>query len=378
MGSVGVLVVLNTAQAWSRGILQGLMQVAHRRGWDLLHYHPGADLKWLREEWSPAVAVVGPELDASQLAALAGIPLVSVNADRRDDGVASVYLDEAQIGHMAAEYFASRGYRHVSTFRFEDSPFSRTREQAFTKHARAAGMNVAAGWWRDSATPPRSIEHRPALVAWLAGLPKPCGVFTTTDTWGRVVARYARAAALRVPEDVALLGVDNDVLECELIQPPLSSVAIPWAELGEKAASLVQLALARKPIAGKHHSCAPLSVVTRRSSDAFGVHDPLVARAVTWIRAHSAERLSVPRVASALRSSRQRLERHFRASVGRSVSEEIRRTRVEAARLLLERTQDSLAVIAKQTGFSSAALLSVAFRREIGVPPGTYRRRLKT
>ncbi|MGC4091134.1 MAG: substrate-binding domain-containing protein [Polyangiaceae bacterium] len=319
----------------------------------------------------------GPELDLRQLAEISRVPLVSVNADLGAQRVASVHLDEAGIGAMAARYLLSRGHRNLTTFRFDQSPFAVVRERAFSKLGLAEGARVVPGWWCDGADPPRSSEDAAALVAWLRGLPKPCGIFTCTDSWGRVVARYARAAKLRVPEDVALLGVDNDVLECELIQPPLSSVALPWRELGVKAASLVQLALSRKSIAGKRLSVAPLAVVTRRSSDALGVHDALVARAVGWIRLHSAERLTVPIVATAVRSSRQRLERRFRARLGRSVTEEIRRARVEAARLLLERSQQALAEVAKLAGFSSAALLSVAFQRELGMPPGAYRRRLR-
>ena len=206
-------------------------------------------------------------------------------------------------------------------------------------------------------------------------VPRPCGVFTCADVWGRVVARYARAARLRVPEDLALVGVDNDSVECELIVPPLSSVAVPWRSVGERAALLVQRALAGKAIAGERVLISPLDVVTRRSSDAFAVADPLVADAVAWIRAHAERRLSVPMVARAVASSRQRLERRFRATLARTVQQEIRRAHVEVAKHMLATSSAELKEIAAQSGFSSAALLSVAFQSELGMPPGVYRRR---
>jgi LacI family transcriptional regulator len=117
-----------------------------------------------------------------------------------------------------------------------------------------------------------------------------------------------------------------------------------------------------------------LDVVVRRSSDGLAIEDPLVAAAVRWIRANYASRLSVTTIASAVRSSRQRLERRFRKELGRTIVDEVRRARVEAARRLLWATQLALAEVACQCGFTNAAVFSVAFRREMGVPPGAYRR----
>lgn len=370
-----VLVVLNTSAAWSRGILRGFMETAHQRGWLLLHYHPSADLGWLQEEWTPSVLVLGPEVEQSVIATLGETSVISVNQDRSAQGVASVCPDEEKIAKLALEHLASKGYARVTTFRFNDAAFAAARENAFCAAAQMKGLDVVPGWWLDDAQHSRAKEDPHALVKWLRGLPKPCGVFTCADAWGRVVARYARAAGLRVPEDLALIGVDNDAIECELIVPSLSSIAIPWREMGVKAADLAQLALKKKNIAGKRWLIPPVAVVGRRSSDALGIDDTLVSQAVRWIQSHAEKRLSVPSVASAVSSSRQRLERKFRAALGRTVQEEIRRARVEKARALLEATDAPLAEVAKRSGFTTAALLSVAFQRELGMPPGAYRRR---
>jgi LacI family transcriptional regulator len=191
------------------------------------------------------------------------------------------------------------------------------------------------------------------------------------------VARYARAANLRVPEDVALIGVDNDTFECEVTAPALSSVAVPWRSFGASAARLVELGLSGTPIAGRRVLVKPLDVVVRRSSDAFAIENSLVSAAVAWIHEHADRRLTVPVIAKAISVSRQRLERHFRRHLGRTVIEEVRRARVEVARRLLSTTQLPLPEIAKRSGFTNSALLSVAFRREVGVPPGAYRRRIR-
>jgi LacI family transcriptional regulator len=372
-----VLVVLNTAAAWCRGILRGFMAEAHEHDWTLLHYHPDADMSWLATEWAPDVAVIGPELPMDAVMRLAPARLVSVNLDRTAQGIASVCLDEEAIARLALEHLYQTGLRHFSTFRFDGSPFAIARERAFIEGARAAGAQVTPGWGSDGAVFERRVEVPADIFEWLKQLPKPCGIFTCTDLWGRAVARYVRAAGLSVPEQVALVGVDNDVLECELISPPLSSVMIPWQELGRNAAHLVLLALARRSIEGKRLCSTPIAVMARRSSDVFAVSDPLVAQAVRWIRANAEQRVSVSMVAAAMGGGRKRLERRFRAALDRTVHDEIRRAHVDVAKRLLEATELGLVEVARQSGFTNAALLSTAFHRETGMPPGLYRRRVQ-
>jgi LacI family transcriptional regulator len=368
-----VLVVLGTNAAWCRGILRGFTAVAHERNWTLLHYQQSTDLSWLADEWAPSVAVIGPEPGSDELAALASATLVSVTIDRSAGGIASVVPDEKLVATFAAEHLLSTGLRRVSTFRLDDAPFALERERAFLEHALAAGARTAPSFARKGSGQPR-LEDPAAIVDWLRNLPKPCGIFTCTDAWARTVARYARVIGLRVPEDVALVGADNDVLECELISPPVSSVLIPWQEIGRNAASLVHLALSGRPIEGKRVLVAPAGVVARRSSEVLAIEDPLVAEAVRWIRAHGDRRLTVTMVARAVGGGRQRLERRFRAALNRTVQEEIRRAHVERAKHFLATTRAGLPEVAKQSGFSTPALLNAAFRRELGMPPGAYRR----
>jgi LacI family transcriptional regulator len=372
-----VLVVLGTEAAWSRGVLRGFMAAAHERHWQLLHYHPSSHLDWLVTEWSPAAALFGSELSREGATRLGSTALVSVTVDRSAEGIASVCIDEESVAALAVEHLLATGLRHVSTFRFDESPFAVARERAFIEQARASGAEVAVGWGADDSPESDRSERPAAMIAWLRRLPKPCGIFTCTDSWGRTVTRYAREAGLRVPEDLALIGVDNDVLECELISPPLSSVMIPWEQLGRNAATLIRLALSKQRIAGKRVVVSPAGVVARRSTELLAIDDTLVARAIAWIREHAERRLTVTMVARAVGGGRQRLERRFRAVLDRTIQEEIRRAHVEIAKRLLAANTDSLSEIAKRSGFTSASLLNVAFQREVGMPPGAYRRSVR-
>jgi LacI family transcriptional regulator len=355
------------------------MPVAHERGWTVLHYHPyypPPDLGALVRKFAPAAAVIGPELLGRSLAPLAPATVLSVAADRSSEGIASVCIDEASVAALALEHLLAKGLRYVTTFRFAAWRFAIERERSFIERAHAAGVAVPAGWTSNEVDATRIEDDPRAMIAWLRDLPKPCGIFTLTDGWARIVARCIRMAQLRVPEDLPLVGADNDCVECELLAPPLSSVMIPWQELGRNAAKLVQRSLAGESIDGALKTSAPIAVLARRSSDIFAIDDELVAKAVRWIREHSDRRLDVPTIARAIGGGRQRLERRFRRVLARTVSEEIRRARVDAAKQLLQTTRAGLSEVAKRSGFSSAALLSVAFQRELGMPPGAYRRRV--
>lgn len=376
MKAARVLLLLGTDGEWARGILRGFMAIAQERDWALLHYPPSANLTWLMQAQVPDAAVIGPEISVADCARLAPVPIVSMTVDHSGQGMASVLPDEEGIGALAAEHLVATGIRHVSTFRYDESAFSIARERAFVDHARRAGAEAWPGWGGDDYSQADRDENPQRMMAWLRSLPKPCGIFTCTDGWARPVARYAQQAGLRVPEDLALVGAGNDSLECELISPPLSSVIIPWQELGRNAAALVRVALTNRPIAGKRSVVSPLGVAARRSSDALAVQDALVAEAIRWIRAQAARRITVPMVARAVGGGRQRLERRFRRALDRTVQEEIRRAHVELAKRLLTTLRVSLAEIARQSGFTSASLLNVAFQRELGMSPGAYRRRL--
>ena len=132
---------------------------------------------------------------------------------------------------------------------------------------------------------------------------------------------------MRIPEDLAIVGVDNDTLQCELVVPPLSSVIVPWREVGEAAAELIQAVIAGKPAQNGRVVISPLAVLRRRSSDVLAIEDELVARAVRFIREHTTHRMNLEMISSAVGSGRQRLERRFRRSLDRTIQEEIRCSR---------------------------------------------------
>jgi LacI family transcriptional regulator len=212
---------------------------------------------------------------------------------------------------------------------------------------------------------------------WLRSLPKPVGVFVPNDLWGVQVGEACRQVELRVPEDVAILGVGNDDLYCELTRPPLSSIIVPAEQIGYEAAALLDRLLSggkppREPIL-----LSPIGVATRRSTEVLAIDDPDVVAAVRYIREHAHLPLRVSDVLRQVPSGRRTLERRCRRALGWGLGEEIRRTHLEQARRLLATTDLPIKALATQAGFSDYCHMAVAFRKELGTSPSAYRQQIR-
>jgi LacI family transcriptional regulator len=210
-------------------------------------------------------------------------------------------------------------------------------------------------------------------MGWLQELPKPIGIMACNDLRGRHILDACRQLNLRVPEDVAVVGVDNDELMCELAVPPLSSVAQGSERLGYEAAKLLGRLIRGRCLRPKHIVVPPISIVPRRSSDLIAVDDPLLSAALRFIQNHAAEQIGVPDVVRNAGVSRSTLETRFRTQLARTIHDEIQRVRIETARRLLTATNLSLSKIAERAGYRNSYYMSAVFRRELGVPPSQLR-----
>jgi LacI family transcriptional regulator len=200
-------------------------------------------------------------------------------------------------------------------------------------------------------------------------------VMACNDDRGREVLEACRAAGLRVPEEVAVVGVDNDELLCELGDPPLSSVALNAEAGGYRAAALLDLMMRGRVRKRRQLLVEPLHVVARRSTDIVALDDPEVAAALHFIHDHAAEPIVVDDLVRHVLISRRSLEIRFRTVTGRTLHAEIQRVRVaRACRLLLE-TELAVSRVAEASGFGSPSYLSQIFRREFATTPAGYRRR---
>jgi LacI family transcriptional regulator len=200
------------------------------------------------------------------------------------------------------------------------------------------------------------------------------GIFVSNDILARSLADMCGQLGLPIPDEVALLGVDNDDLECLLTSPPLSSVAIPGEQIGYEAAKLLDQRMSGRNMRVRKRLLPPIRVVARQSTDTMAIRDPVVIAALRHIHSHAVEGVNVAGVVRAVGVGRRELQRKFRALLGRSVLQELRRIRIQQAQKLLVSTNLPMPAIAKQSGFSSANRLTIVFQRVCGMPPTAYRR----
>ena len=211
------------------------------------------------------------------------------------------------------------------------------------------------------------------ISSWVAGLPKPIGIFACYDFRGRQVLDACRRRNIVVPEAVAVIGMDNDELLCSLANPPLSSVIPNTHRTGYEAAALLDRLMSGERFAPDAHFIEPLGIATRQSTDVLAIEDANVARAVRFIRERACDGISVKDVLRAAPQSRRVLETRFQKLIGRTPHEEIIRVRLDRARTLLAETDLPLAVIAQRAGFAHVEYLSVVFKKHVGMPPSKFR-----
>lgn len=287
-----------------------------------------------------------------------------------------VGVDNSQVGQVAAGHFLDRGLHHFGYFGPRDYQYSIERAQAFLQALQQVGQTCSC--FHLPINLPFDSHNRqwvikPTVHRWLKKLPKPVGVFTPGDNWGVQLAEACRQAELRVPEDVALLGVDDDELDCEFARPRLSSVILSEERVGYEAAALLD-----RLLNGEKPPTAPIlfpspGVATRRSTEILAIEDQDVVSAVRFIREHAHLPLRVCDVQRETPVGRRMLELRFRKALGRGMGEEIRRAHLERAKRLLARTGLPLKAVAQQAGFSDFRHMAVVFRQELGQSPSAFR-----
>lgn len=411
---IRVAIVLPTEYAYARGVLRGIIAATRERNmyaaagkskqrpWLFnvfrgVHSHSGRFLSRWFKDWQPD-GIIG-QIYSSGLAPVyraTGKPVVELFESRRRSEFPRVLPDDIAAGEMAARHFLERGFVHFGYFgvswmvwsREREAGFQRVLEKAFAERAKIVphGASSAAYTFSTFATHSAGVKRsglksekvRAAMMAsWLRSLPKPVAVFAANDLWGAELIQAARANGYRVPDDVALLGVDNEELLCELAFPPLSSIRIGGEQMGRAAVELLgQLLAGQKPKLPPPR-VAPVGVVTRQSSDVLAVVDPEVAAALRHIRLRAVEGLSVKQLLDAIPVNRRTLERRFISILGHPPLEEIRRVRIDRAKALLQ-TGIPVFEVAQRAGYRTPEYLATSFLQATGMTPTEYRRQFAT
>ena len=384
MQPLEIVVTCSTAQKARRDKLAGICRVARKYGWRLhiVDGHPYSPtlnevLAKIEPDGfileSPSAAVL-PE-SAIRSEALARVPHVFMDADPALGERDNVLLDFASVAKCAADCLVPLGCASYAYVGVPDRPFwCLLREAAFIRELRARG--IAAKSFRGNPSPGRTRRNAAALRAFLRGLPKPCAVFAAFDAIARETADACAAAGLRVPDDVVVLGCDDDPIVCENNYPTISSVLPDWHRCGEIAAELLWRRIERKSARGVALKYGAIRVSVRDSTRLLPVRSAEVGRALGFIAENARSGISAADVAVATGMPLRTMEYRFRRELGKSPSDAIADIRLEAVQRMLLNPDVRIGAIAQMCGYRSDIALKAAFRRHFGCSMSGWRRRM--
>ena len=292
--------------------------------------------------------------------------------------------DHRMIAEQAIQHFHERGFQNFAYCGYPQLTFSNKRESCYiTELSRRSiqpyvfHLPPLKGSERSTSIESQTDERVRNLAKWLRQLPKPTAVFACNDMLAYQIINACNAFRIAVPEEISVLGVDNDSVLCELSNPSLSSIDPNAANIGYKAAALLHRLIDKRPQTNDHLVIPPTGVVSRRSTDVLAIRIPEVAEAIKYVRRHAFEPLSTVKILHDLKLSRNTLQNWFSEHLGHSVRTEILITRIKRIQELLLTTDESLETIAHQCGFSHVVSMFRVFKKHVGLTPGEYRRREK-
>jgi LacI family transcriptional regulator len=374
-----VALLIETSRSYGREVLRGIRRYGSEHGpWSVYLETRALESEappWLRGWDGDGILVrTGTAALARQVRATS-VPVVELRTRRYHPRVPWVGVDNRALGEMVAEHLLERGFRQFGLLALDTEEFFRERCENFVSTLRRRGLPCVV-----RRAPPRA-EHpsrweaqQRELAAWLRRLPKPAGVMACTDQLGFWLLDACARAGIPVPEQLAVVGVENDEALCSMARPPMSSVALNTERIGYEAAAMLDRLMRGRALRTAVLHVEPLGVVARQSSDVVAVEDGRLARALRFLREHAGERIGVGDAARAASVSRSTLERGVRRLLGRSPHDELVRLRLDRAQRLLRETDLKLSVVAQRAGFRHPQRFSAVFKETFGRTPGKYRR----
>jgi LacI family transcriptional regulator len=361
--TVTVGVIVNNVGGYSRGVIRGITSYANARAWTCrLQGVNGLHVFGRLSAFDGLIVQAATPQQVRSLSA-ARTPLVNVSSALPLDRFPSVVSDDIAVGRLGADYFVRRGHRQFVFYAPDDRRFVKLRHEGFAARLLESGFDS------------HLAADETQLAIHLTKLEKPIAVMGCNDGAALAALELCRERQWKVPDAVAVLGVDNDDLVQSLAYPPLSTINTARQRIGFEAAATLEAIMNGNPAPPSPVLVPPTGVITRLSTDMLAIDDAGVADAVRFIHAHAGRPIGVEHVLAEVPLSRRQLERRFREALGRSILDEILRCRIDRAKQLLVDTELALPQIATASGFASASYLSVVFRKAVQMTPGEYRQR---
>lgn len=331
-------------------------------------------LKWA-QEWE-ANGIIGQFYNGEEVAKFtkAKIPVIAQDFKERFTDIPNITGAYRETGALGADYFLKKGFKNFAFYGFGNIVWSRERAEGFEERIQEAGFDVHYYEHKDS----RGIDlwyYKPsALSDWLKSLPKPVALMACDDNQGHHITEAARHAGIRIPDELAVLGVDNDEMICDLSDPPLSSIELDSEKSGYEAARLMEQMIEEGVCYADDIVVNATQVVTRHSTDIFASKDKYIVSALKYIHGNLDKNLKVDQVLKEVPLSRRSLEKRFIMTTGYPVYEYIYNQRIEKFTQKLLETDMTIFEIALDLGLSDSKNIARQFKQIKGVTPMEYRK----
>ncbi len=375
-----VALLIETSNAYARGLLEGIVEYQRQRdSWSVFlpEQERGATPpRWLRNWKGDGVIARIETAEIAKSISKLHVPVVDLSSSRRVADIPWVETDDEAIATLAFDHLFERGFRQFAFCGPKNFNWSTWRMEHFLKRCQLAGVPCDC-FQTDSpyARSPVKSAKKPSLEAWLTKLQKPTGMLCAYDIQAQIVLDTCRNISLPVPEQIAVIGVDNDSLLCDLSHPSLTSVAPDARGAGFHAAQLLDDLMNGRVESGMSSLLMkPLGIVQRQSTDITAVSNDDIASAIRFIRDHACDGINVGDVLTHVHLSRRTLESQFLQATGKTPHDMIATIRIDRVQRLLQQSELSLDEIAKHAGFEHTEYMSVVFKKRFGVSPGRYRR----
>ena len=371
---------------WVARIFDGIRRYAQEQGgWHVFYILPsvyGAKISTRRigilEGWrGDGILFTTNQPEELRFVKKLGIPAVNLASGlEKQYGIPRVTIDSYAAGQMAADHLLERDLTHLAFIGSAKLWYSLQRYEGFRQRAEKAGVECHALFQSQDHKQTQNWEQQVAgPAAWLKSLPLPCGVFAAEDFTAQLLLDACKEAGLRVPQDIAIVGMDNNETICEHSVPKLTSIARHSERIGYEAAALLHSMIRGESCFDRDIIISPEGVILRESSDMMYCSDPLVQQAIEYMRQNIRSNYNIDALADSLGISKRTLERSFVRAVNCPPYQYLTRLRIRHAQTLMKRNpKKSRAELATECGFGSETTFYCAFRKATGIPPSAYRK----
>jgi len=379
-----VALLVESSRAYGRGVLSGVARfVREHDNWSVFFQDLNlcdSTPEWLKTWKGEGIISRLENDDILGVIRRLKVPVVYLRRVGASTNAPQILTNNSEVSRLCFEHLRERGFRHFAYCGFNGADYSDERKETFVSLVEQAGLRCHVYSGRphpaqgDTAQfEGLGLQDGNVLLDWIRQLPKPIGLMACNDMRGQQVLDACRSIDVDLPDDIAVVGVDNDEVLCNLSTPPLSSVAPNAEKIGYEAAVLLSRMMAGAKVSTGDIFVKPSGVVPRRSTEVLAMEDQQVAAATRFIREHACEGIDVSDVLHAVPMSRSTMDRRFIKILGYSPKDEILRVRLNRAKQLLAETDLPLALIAEKVGLEHVEHFSRIFKNRIGMAPSAFR-----